>query len=82
MLNYIEIYRYIDKKLCDNNLDNSKMSNSLYDVIQEAFNQRALNNEQDNEQDDEQDDENSTCSTKKHVLDLTQIKEGEFIALL
>lgn len=78
MLNYIEIYRYIDKKLCDNNLDNSEMSNSLYDVIQEAFNQRALNNEQD----DEQDDENSTCSTKKHVLDLTQIKEGEFIALL
>lgn len=74
MLNYIEIYRYIDKKLCDNNLDNSEMSNSLYDVIQEAFNQRALNNEQD--------DENSTCSTKKHVLDLTQIKEGEFIALL
>ena len=64
MLNYIEIYRYIDKKLCDNNLDNSKMSNSLYDVIQEAFNQRALNNEQDNEQDDE----NSTCSTKKTCI--------------
>lgn len=54
------------------------MSNSLYDVIKEAFNQKALNNKQDNEQDDE----NSTSSAKNHILDLTQIKEGEFIALL
>ena len=74
MLNYIEIYRYIDKKLCDNNLDNSEMSNSLYDVIKEAFNQKALNNEQN--------DETPTSSAENHILDLTQIKEGEFIALL
>ncbi len=48
------------------------MSNSLYNAIQEAFNQESLNNEHDNQQ--------SKYSTKKPLLDLTEIKEGEYIS--